>query len=261
MRRITKITPLIALGSVMACDRADMPRGYQGISDSLPTGSVEISANGLAAAYDMESFTAGGRLRDFSGNGNHGETSQRAATDGIMGAAMRFADVADRIDLPEGPSFDLSGPMTVAVWLKVSALDLHQHVFACDDKFALWITPQNQFRLGDTQGNGYSTPGLIEAGIWYSVAGVLYGTQGDSLTPENIQVYVNGSPTEGTMDPTWNPTVLHPDDACSIGFESHQGNARHQELQFEGVIDEILVFSRALTEREIQAHATHRPPS
>jgi hypothetical protein len=62
------------------------------------------------------------------------------------------------------------------------------------------------------------------------------------------------------MDPTWSPTVLHPDDACSIGFESHQGNARHQELQFEGVIDEILVFSRALTEREIQAHATRGPP-
>ena len=43
MRRITKITPLLALGSVVACDRADMPRGYQGISDSLPTGSFVFS--------------------------------------------------------------------------------------------------------------------------------------------------------------------------------------------------------------------------
>ena len=32
MRHITKITPLIALGSLVACGRADMPRRYQGIS-------------------------------------------------------------------------------------------------------------------------------------------------------------------------------------------------------------------------------------
>ena len=33
----------------------------------------------------------------------------------------------------------------------------------------------------------------------------------------------------------------------------------YQGISETGVIDEILVFSRALTEGEIQAHATRRP--
>jgi len=33
----------------------------------------------------------------------------------------------------------------------------------------------------------------------------------------------------------------------------------HQQLRFEGVLDEMLLFSRALTESEIEAFATRGP--
>ena len=255
------VSTLWAACAITACGGERVSSRYLGITVANPTGSADISSDGLVAAYDMETLGADGKLRDFSGNGNHGELIRRGSTEGLFGRAILFSQVDDRIDLPEDAPFDLSGPLTVAVWVEVRTLGLHQHIFACDDKFALWVTPQNQFRLGDTQGNGYSTEeGLIEADTWYSVVGVLYGTRGNSLTPQTIQIFVDGSPTHGTADPTWSPTVLHPDDACHIGFESHQGNVRHQELQFEGVIDEILVFDRALTDREIRTHATKGTP-
>jgi hypothetical protein len=53
----------------------------------------------------------------------------------------------------------------------------------------------------------------------------------------------------------WSPGVLHGKDACYIGFESHQGEPTHQKLQFEGEIDELLIFSRALTWSEVEVHA------
>ena len=46
---------------------------------------------------------------------------------------------------------------------------------------------------------------------------------------------------------TWGSAELYPEDACYIGFESHQGNEAHQAMPFKGVLDEALVFGRALT--------------
>ena len=241
-----------------ACERGSNP--YAGVSENWPTGSSAILATGLVAAYDMETSTGDGLLRDFSGHGHHGAVRQTTLTDGRFGQARVFTTVDDQIDLPERSGFDLDGPLTVAIWVRVRTVDLHQHLFACDDKFALWITPQSQFRLGDTQGNGFSTlPGFVEPDTWYSVVAVLYATRGDSLTEENIEIYVNGEPTEGAADPTWSSTVLHPSDACHIGFESHQGNAAHQLMPFDGIIDELLVFDRVLTPHEIRAHAYYLP--
>jgi hypothetical protein len=37
------------------------------------------------------------------------------------------------------------------------------------------------------------------------------------------------------------------------------GDAAHQTLRFEGVLDELLLFSRALTASEIEAFATRVP--
>ena len=56
--------------------------------------------------------------------------------------------------------------------------------------------------------------------------------------------------------PQWNPRDLFPSDACYIGFESHQGMESHKELSFIGDIDDLMLFSRALSESEIRIHAT-----
>jgi hypothetical protein len=242
---------------------------YVGISEANPTGSSAIAPEGLVAAFDFETLTADGRLKDFSTHGNHGSLNRRIATEGLFGEAMVFDSVADRIHLREDASLDLSGPLSIAVWVRVNELDLHQHVLACDDKYALWVTPANQFRLGDTRGGGYSTAeGSIETGRWYSVVAVLGASQGDTLQPGDVEMYVDGEPAsasivlrgQATERPaaTWGSAELYPEDACYIGFESHQGNEAHQAMPFKGVLDEALVFGRVLTLAEVQAHAARR---
>ncbi|NKB69289.1 MAG: hypothetical protein GKR89_19640 [Candidatus Latescibacteria bacterium] len=230
---------------------------YTGIAAGLPTGSATISARGLIAAYDMETRTDDNRLRDFSPSGNHGAISGTASTAGLFGAAMSFSTVADRIDLPETASFNVDGPVSVAVWVRLKTLGLHQHILACDDKFALWITTRDHWRFVDTRGNGYETAdGQIETDRWYSVVGVFQGVKGDTLTADNIMIYIDGEPAPGSARTVWNPGILYDSDACYLGFESHQGERNHQTYQFEGLVDECLIFNRDLTPDEIRIHAT-----
>jgi hypothetical protein len=137
-------------------------------------------------------------------------------------------------------------------------------MLACDDKFAFWITPENNIRFVDTLGDGFQSVGGIAADTWYSIVGVFKGKAGDILTGDNIAVFINSKPVEGAVfgrsregssKKIWTPGVLHEKDACYIGFESHQGEPTHQKLQFEGDIDELLIFSRALTLSEVEVHA------
>jgi len=264
---------ILLLVSSAGCGNADgPPQGppaapaaarYEGISATRPTGSADISPDGLVVAFDMETLTANGNLRDFSGNGHHGALNGNDVVEGVFHGARRFDDVADRVHLDEHPDFDLDGPHTIAVWVRVDQLGLHQHLFACDDKWALWITPDDQFRLGDTHGGGWSmTEGTVAAGRWTSVVSVLRGTRGDPLTPEAVALYVDGELADAGMHlrtdqardlGTWNPGDLYPSDACYVGFESHQGNEAHQSMPFVAALDEVLLFSRAWTEDEVRA--------
>jgi hypothetical protein len=237
---------------------------YIGISEKYPTGSPAILRDRLVAAYDMRTLTRDGKLRDFSGNNNHGDIHQTSIVKGLFGMARQFSTVSDYIHLPENPTFAIDGPLSIAMWVRVHRLGLHQHMLACDDKFAFWITPDNNLRFVDTLGDGFQSVGGIAIDTWYSIVGVFKGRAGDPLTAENITVFINAIPAQGTAigrprngsnNKLWSPGVLYGKDACYIGFESHQGDSMHQRLQFEGEIDELLIFSRALTLPEVEAFA------
>ena len=153
---------------------------FAGIAPERPTGIGAIGTDGLVAAYDMSTRTEDGRLADLSGNGLHGEASSFEWVEGKFGLAADLSNVERRIHLPEGPAFDLDGPLTIATWVRVDAGGLHQHIVACDDKWALWVTPDDRYRLGDTRGGGWSTaPHAVRPGRWTSVVAVLDVTQGE----------------------------------------------------------------------------------
>lgn len=244
---------VVLLGMIGNCAVLNAQKRYIGISTENPTGTAVISTDGLVAAYDFETYTSDGLLRDFGPFGNHGKTKRNKETRGHFGKARVFSELADHVDLPEHSSFNLDGPLTVAAWLQITTINLHQHIFAAGSKFVLWVTKADQYRFADTKGNGITTQeGVVKTEGLHSVVAVLYGTKGDSLTKDNIKIFVNGIQMEGSIDPVWAPTVLPPTDACYIGFG-------HDEFQFEGIIDELLVFSRALTDDEIQVHANRQP--
>ena len=239
---------------------------YGGVSARYPTGSAGISDSALVLSFDMETRRADGLLRDFSPVGNHGDVSGTRRSDGVFGSGMQFQTVADRVHLQENPSLAIDGPLTIALWLRVSTLNLHQHILACDDKFALWVTPQNRVRFSDTLGHGMDTADPIGTDRWFSLVVIFNGRRGTEVTTETVQLFLDGESVATTLvnrtgeaPAHWVPGTLYLADACYVGFESHQGNVAHQSLQFEGVIDELSIFTRALTVGEVQVHARRAP--
>ena len=235
--------------------------GFSGPLPGAPTGSPVISSDALVAAYDMS--TDSGHLRDLGPHALHGTLLRSQSEPSPHGVARVFTEVGDRIDLPESDAFDLDGPLTIATWVRVDSLGLHQHIAACDDKWALWITPDDQFRLGDTRGGGWSTdPGRVVEGQWTAVVAVLSGTRGDALTEETVSLWVDGEEASSYAHlrsdvareaGSWGPGELYPDDACSIGFESHQGNVAHQDMPFVGALDDLIISARPWTPEEVRA--------
>ncbi|NNF26910.1 MAG: LamG domain-containing protein [Gemmatimonadetes bacterium] len=264
---------LLALGAcgpaerepAQALDDVSPSSPFLGISEAHPTGHEAISRDGLVASWSFAA-DSDGVLRDASGNGHHGSIVEWEAVPALFGTAQRFHSTARRIHLAEDPAFDISGPITVAAWLRLDEGGHHQHVVACDDKWALWITPDDRYRLGDTRGGGFSTPpGSAVTGAWTSVVAVLDGSAGTQLTPETAQIFVNGESRaaerhmrseEAQQRTTWAPGDLYASDACYIGFESHQGDEAHQSMPFFGAVDELMVFDRAWTLDEITAFST-----
>ncbi len=239
---------------------------YAGVSARYPTGSAGISDSALVLSFDMETRRADGRLRDFGPAGNHGDIGGTRRSDGVFGNGMQFQMAADRIHLRENPSLAIDGPLTIALWLRVNTLNLHKHILACDDKFALWVTPQNRVRFSDTHGHGMDTADPIVTDRWFSLVAIFNGRHGTTVTPATVQLFLDGDRVAtrlvnrtGEAPARWIPGALYPTDACYVGFESHQGNVAHQSLQFEGVIDELLIFNRALTAGEVRAHARSVP--
>ena len=119
------LLPGVAGGSIGA-PRVD----FAGVSADRPTGSPGIAAAGLVVAFDMESTTDDGRLRDFGDHGIHGSVTVTTLIDGLYGRARRFTEVADRVALEADPRFDLDGPHTIAAWVRIDEVGLHQHIFA-----------------------------------------------------------------------------------------------------------------------------------
>ena len=207
----------------------------------------------------------GGLLVNISDLGDPAIVNQRLT---YVVVVQNNRDVSDRVHLEASPQFDLDGPLTVAVWVRVDEPGLHQHIFACDDKWALWITPDDRFRLGDTHGGGWSTAaGRARQGEWASVVAVLRGTRDDPLSPEVVSLFVDGELTDASIHlrteearavGLWNPGDLYPSDACYIGFESHQGMESHKTMPFVGAIDEVMLFSRAWSGDEVTAFSTGR---
>jgi hypothetical protein len=176
-----------------------------------------------------------------------------------MGGALLFGAVTDRVALPAQPDFNLDGPLSVALWFRFDRTGQHQHLIACDDKFAVWLTPRDHIRFVNTLGDGAETTTNLSSGVWHSVIGIFRGTTGDRIDHSNVEVWVDGLKAASTVGSAflegpaqWQSGELYENDACFIGFESHQGDANHQGLAFFGAIDEVRIFDRALIPDEIR---------
>ena len=195
----------------------------------------------------------GDTVTDSSGNGNDGVINGAFDwVDGKIGGAI-FANGGGSIDVASSPSLDsISDALTVAAFFRVEADSdtgvRRNGAFLLEDQSATEPVPAGwSFRIWTTDG---LSPGIygkteLELGVWYHIAGVWDGA--------TMSLYIDGVPeaellTDGGADTdgAWGGTLAKTANPLQLKFGPES---------YTGAIDEIVLFSRALSEDEIRSLA------
>jgi hypothetical protein len=231
--------------------------------------AVSLALAGTAFAQDLTTDlvghweldeTTGTVAADSSGNGNNGtlmngptpSTDIPAAISGFSDRSLSFTAAADTsVTVPDSPSLGITGSITLSAWIKPTVDATIQQGIV--EKWTA-ATGQSGYFLRLSSGECLTfcllqapgtveittTPRAIALNVWTHVAGVY-----DSDT-QTLMIYVNG-----TQDPT---TGTGPGPVDGPGLLMI-GNAQGSN-QFTGLIDDVRVYSRALTAAEVAALAS-----
>jgi len=179
------------------------------------------------------------------------------STSGRIGGALEFDGVDDRVDLgtmdiPPGPG------MTISLWMKADDFGVTDARLiskstgtATQDHYWMVSTINStalRFRLktGGSTATLATTTGQLQAGVWYHVA-VTYDGSYMRIYKDGVQVAITAK--TGTMDTN-----------ASVGVAMGNQPAGASNLPFDGLIDDVRIYNRALSASEIQGMIPPPPP-
>jgi len=204
---------------------------------SLAT-SQENLLDGIVAFYGFS-----GNANDESGNGHHGIVDGPLLTIdrfGTQGLAFEFDGFDDIIHILDDPHFDTVDEFSLSAWIRPAARKtqtiLHKGTFA-SPPYSLSLSGTGDFVLSlkpsgiaiQVRAHGY------EINIWTFVAATWDGNR--------ARLYVNGEEVASEVAPG---TIYHYNAPLRIGTRLQM-----PANSFEGVLDEITVYERALTADEV----------
>ncbi len=189
---------------------------------------------------------SGSVARDTSGNAHDGSLSASGATfspAGHEGGAISL-NGSGMVSVPDDGDLDLTSTMTLEAWVKPSSAKAWQTVMMKEappwtESYALYATGSGAANANAWVGpNGMDPPGNTPTGQWTHLAFTLSGGVGriyyDGVQISEVAGMGSASPTNG---------------AFRIG-----GNTIWGDEGFTGLIDDVRVYSSALTDAEIAAH-------
>ena len=221
--------------------------GASGSPKSIPVTLLVTppGTNGTNASYGFEQGS-GTLAADSSGNGNHGTiTAALWTTLGKYGNALSFNGSTSFVSVPDAPSLDLTSAGTIEAWVRIGAPNQWNAVLAKGNanndpahNYAIEIDDLNRVRC--ILGNGSSAATLISN---TTLSPGTFHHLGCTWNGSTISLYLNGAlsaSTAQTLTPAGNTSPLY------IG--QFGGNSD----RFNGVIDEVRIYNRALTLTQIQ---------
>jgi hypothetical protein len=200
----------------------------------------------LVLSYDMETLTADGRMMDLSGRGNHGTLAGTTDVAGKVGRARHF-NAGERITSSSisVPSVDF----TAAAWFNwtTNPSPSYSGIHGGGFSWELRVFADGRFgatfyqSIGPDVFTDIVSPLSYNDGTWHHAAAVLRSGL--------VELYVDGVLV--AQDATKPIASVRPSTITEIGRVASN---------FVGSIDEVRVFSRALTADEIAALAPPPPP-
>jgi glucose/arabinose dehydrogenase len=197
--------------------------------------------SGLVGAW---SFDEGGgtAAADRSGRNNDGTVSGAAwSTSGRFGGALNFDGVNDWVTVADSPSLDMAGPLTLEAWVKPDVLGNWDTVVMKEASsylaYALYATGDWQVPSGWARDSNAQGTQFLSTTAWSHLAYTFDGTVS--------KLYVNGVLVSSATMPFALPDTSQP---LRIG-----GNGIWSNEFFDGLIDEVRVYSRSLSAAEVGA--------
>ena len=214
------------------------------------TSHTGAQANGLVAAYGFNEGS-GGVVVDSSGNNLTGTIVGASwTTQGKYANALSFNGTSNYIDLGNPAALQLTGSMTIEAWINAAANppDDGQIVAKANDTSGWQFktspdTGPHTFGVGVTNSSGMAqrySSSTRSLNTWYHVAGVY------NASTSSLDIYVNGGLNNGTLRGTIAANQLN--SAVNVNIGRRTGG-----YYFNGLIDEVRIYNRALSAAEVVA--------
>jgi len=253
--RKSMLTQAVVLGITLLFVGIIALPGQSNIVEKINKNPVVPLDNGLEGYWSFNEGS-GTIAADSSGNGNTGTLVNNPAwVDGKFGKALHFDGVNDYVAFPTLHDFPSKTALTVSAWINSPLNSYGTIVYHGCGEFQLtngvhYENPYNNpmnlsfwVHLSDGINAWYRVDSpILTANTWHHIVGVW--SKGDYL-----RIYVDGSLANEVTIP--NLYLFNASDwVPSIGTYD-QDRGHHPTEFFNGTIDEVRIYNRALSQQEI----------
>jgi len=250
---INWIAPLSIGSFSISCKIEDGNGGADSSEISIEVELLPISTQNLVGYWPII-----GNSNDLSGNGNNGLVMGAQLTDDRIGNqnfAYDFDGIDDIIDIGNHSTLKPQLPITISLWIRPE-IQGRNHILTTNyhnsNYYGVFMLVHNDGSIRTGFGDGgtigaasnrgkYSTT-TINANLWYHIVAIYKG-------PTDIDIYINGINDGGTYAGTGGAINY---DNGSINLGRLDTAASNPPQYFNGILDEIIMFSRAISEQEVQ---------
>ena len=240
----------VTAGSVTSSQSVTITAALNGSSATASLTLAAPTVTSLSAAYGFGEGT-GSTTADASGNGITGQIQGATWTTGKYATALSFNGTTNYVDLGSPAALQSTSSMTWSAWVYAAGNppDDGQIVAMSTDAsgWQLKTTPDTGVRTFgiavSPNGQGHTqrySKTVLALKKWYHVAGVY------NAAARTLDIYVNGVLDDGVLTGTVPAAQVLAAVPARIGMRSGG-------YYFNGTIDNVRIYNRALAASEIQA--------
>lgn len=208
--------------------------------------TIDRDLDGLVAWYDFDDGE-GNVLHDRSDNGHDGDILGPTWSEGFIGGGLKFDGANDYIDLGNDEDLALTGDYTFQAWVKLPSKGFYYALMDRYEKdgdkyygYTFYIT-EGHFRASHYDA-GRSCECMIMEDVWDDGWQMVTATLIDGLS----SLYLGPNLHMTTVN---SYSVSHSDRSTTLGQRS---NGWGGYMPFDGVMDEVRIYDRALTADEVR---------
>lgn len=225
---------------------------------------------GLLAHLPFDETVAGATALDVSGNGHHGAPSPSPPTPSLSvppttfanPRSLEFTGTEQFVDLGNPPGLDIEGNVTLAAWVLVRATSGFRNIVAhgwkhdpsqelalrVQDNIELIVQPAPLYGFVAWDGVDHSAIAVIPEGdldAWHHLCGVYDGGL--------YRLYRDGELIAEEADAV---APMRVEEAWAIGARGMRDRTMPETFDpryFDGMIDDVRIYGRALSAAEVRA--------